>query len=123
MYAVIPLACQSTDYSDYIYNICLDWKILVILIKRSLERPDSFYGLSIKNILHLVNGFGLRGKLDFSREQVSEVKRALRTLERHDPPLIYSISASRKNRYFPSSLVVAAYGFADGDFRRMWDFL
>lgn len=109
------LIAQTPIGSNDIYNGCLDpldVKILHILVRHALAYPTSFFGLSSTNLLRAVHSQSLRGSSRrFTHEEVGAVRRALWTLEREGK--IYAIKGS-KLRYFPSSRMISAYGFAAG---------
>lgn len=90
----------------------LDITVLNLLIHRALDRADSFYGLSLHNIIRATHGFKMYGGAPkFTRKEIGVVRRALILLERSG--LAYQIRRS-KSRWFPSSRAIARHGIAEG---------
>ncbi len=86
----------------------LDVRILKLLIRRAVERGDSFYGLSVNNVARKLNGQPMKGGgyKPIEPDWRQEVSSMMNVLDHQG--LVYYIKRSRA-RYFPSNRIVLEY--------------
>lgn len=103
----VAQSLQKRDDFKHIYSSglrpddLLDRKILNLLIRKSLERPGTFFGLSCENIMKML-------RLEPTYQNVRDTRAAIRTLLRVDG--ISEVRSSTKIRYFPSSKAIFLHG-------------
>ena len=113
------------NYYDFCYRLGhdlapLDWSILNLLLDMSRRGGRSAFGLSARRIVNILTK---RMEMDGVKRpnlKLHEILEHLKGLQRLG--LVYSINCSRA-RWFPSSKLVVASGFAKGTQRSIMEFL